>query len=436
MGNGTGGIAATAAALVCGVLAMPLPAGAGEAGAGEAGAFPYLPVFVQTLPTIGTATLDDKGIGLKSADSDAVFHIGGRLHYDVGAAGLDPRQTFDALSANGSVRRARFETSLKLADVTLAFQYDLASSTRPIDDAFISYKPVAGFHVVAGNFKEPFSLDQLESNNTTLFTERSLLDTLSPQRDFGLGLGGNGDRWTFMAGAFGGTPVATGICRYGIAGTARFTDAPILDATQVLHFGIAGSYRALDRDGAALSFSDTPEDGLFSTSLVSTGPIRNADDVARLGLEAAYQYGSVRVQGEYALTAVSGGGAPGRSVQAGYVEAGWVLNGPGRTYRLAAPAASEYAVFQGVEVPDLQRVSRGGIGVFELGVRVSAIDLRSGPVRGGAERDASLGLNWYPDAAVRLMADYVHAQADPSAASVTGRAVSSDQFVGRFQVYW
>ena len=93
-----------------------------------------------------------------------------------------------------------------------------------------------------------------------------------------------------MGGAFGGTPVATGIGNYGIAGTARATYAPILDAVQVLHLGVAGSYRALDRSGTALSFSDKPENYLFSTSLISTGSIRNADAVGRFGLEGAYQY--------------------------------------------------------------------------------------------------------------------------------------------------
>ncbi|WP_237477114.1 OprO/OprP family phosphate-selective porin [Lichenibacterium dinghuense] len=403
---------------------------------GTAGPFPGLPAFALGLPTVGTATLDSKGLGLRSDTSDAVFHIGGRLHYDFGTANLDPKQTFRALSADGSVRRAWFEASLKLDDVLVAFQYDLASATRPVDDAYLSYRPFGGFHVVAGNFKEPFSLEQLESNNTTLFAERSLLDTFSPQRDVGLGFGGNGERWTLMGGAFGGTPVATGIGRFGVAGTARATYAPVLDAVQVLHLGVAGSYRALDRGGTALAFNDKPEDFLFNRSLIATGAIRNADAVGRLGLEGAYQYGSVRLQSEVALTAVSGAGAADRTFQAGYAELGWVLNGPGRRYRVEAPGASEYAVFEGVDVPEERRVSRGGVGVFEVAARVSAIDLRSGPVRGGAERDGSVGVNWYPDANLRLTVDYVHARADPSAASVTGRRVDSDQLIGRAQVYW
>jgi phosphate-selective porin OprO/OprP len=57
-------------------------------------------------------------------------------------------------------------------------------------------------------------------------------------------------------------------------------------------------------------------------------------------------------------------------------------------------------------------------------------------VKGGAERDATVGVNWYPDDNIRLMADYTRAHADPSASSVTGRKIDSDLFVGRLQVAW
>ena len=423
---------------VCSVLALMATLSTPDpARAADAGAFPYLPVFVQDWAGFGKGTLDTRGIVLQSAADEVEFKIGGRFHYDVGAAGLDPRLSRPALAANGDIRRAWFEPSLTFKNgLTLAFQYDFSSATRPIDDAVVSYKGFDPFIFVLGNFKEPFSMNQLESNNTTLFTERSLLDTFSPQRDFGFGVGTHGERWTLAGGVFGGTPVATGVADYGVAGPARRTYAPILTAEQVLHFGVAGSYRALDRNGTALSFSDKPEDFLFSTSLVSTGTIRNADAVGRFGLEGAYQTGPLRIQSEYALTTVSGAGAGDRSFQAGYVEGGWVINGKGRAYRLAPKYASEYAVFQGVAVEDGERVSRGGIGVFELGGRFSAIDLRSGAVKGGAERDATVGLNWYPDNNIRFMADYVRAHADPSAASVTGKRVDSDIFVGRLQVFW
>lgn len=112
-----------------------------------------------------------------------------------------------------------------------------------------------------------------------------------------------------------------------------------------------------------------------------------------------------------------------------------MFNGRGPAYKLDPAVATEWATFRGIEVADEQRVSRGGIGVFELGARIDGIDLDGGPVRGGAERNATVGLNWYPERNLRLTADYVHALASPSSSSLTGRAVRDDSFVGRLQLY-
>ena len=250
-------------------------------------------------------------------------------------------------------------------------------------------------------------------------------------------MGANGERWTLAAGVFGGN-ANTGITDNGVAGTARATYAPILGRDEVLHLGIAGSYRSLDRDSLSLSFSSRPEAYLFSTSkdLVNTRTIAGASAVERVGLEAAYQYGPFRVQAEYILTHVDRfDGRASASFQGGYVEAGWVLNGRGRPYRLKPVYGAEYAVFSGVDVGDGQRVTHGGYGVFELGARFSAIDLADRTIQGGIERDVTVGLNWYPDRNVRIMADYVRAHAGPSA-QLGGRAVDADIFIGRFQLYW
>ncbi len=49
----------------------------------------------------------------------------------------------------------------------------------------------------------------------------------------------------------------------------------------------------------------------------------------------------------------------------------------------------------------------GGWGAWELAVRYSSLDLSDDTVEGGEIDDLSLGLNWYPNAFVRLTANYV-----------------------------
>jgi phosphate-selective porin OprO/OprP len=273
----------------------------------------------------------------------------------------------DVFGQHIDVRRAWIESYLTLVNsVELAFQYDFNSDRRPINDAVIAYRGVNPVVITFGNFKEPFSLQQLGSNNDTTFVERALSDALAPGRNTGFGIGAHGGRWTAAAGAFGGN-VNTGVESEGIAGTGRVTYAPILTENNVLHLGLSGSYRSYDLQDDSVSFSAKPEAYVFQTSLLDTGAIENARSLTRLGLEAAYQVGPVRLQGEYVLAEVGRGAtAPDPVFQGGYVEASWILNGPGRRYALAPSYGANYAVFKGASVPESQRVGRGGIGVPPL----------------------------------------------------------------------
>lgn len=437
------------------------PANAGQAGAGQPlgngsrqslgsatakkpadGALPFFAAYTAPLDG-GSLSVDTKGVTLKTEDNAVKFRIGGRVQLDFGAAGLSPRSLGPALTDNFALRRSYFESYLTLYDaVELAFQYDFSNDAQPIQDAVLAYRGLS--HVIAsvGNFKEPVGQDQLRSDNTTTFVERALTNAFYPARNFGGAVAAYGDRWTATAGVFGNN-ANIGITDNGVAGAARFTYAPLLDSDQVLHLGVGGSYRALDRNGAAFSISSRPEDNEFSRTLVSTGTLRNAEDVTRVDFEAIYQYKSYRITGEYAFAAV-GGVTPTATVanrgdrffQSGYVEGAWVINGDGRPYRIAPTYGSEFAVLTGVEIDDAQRISRGGYGVFEVAARYSAIDLDDKLVQGGRQQDVTAGLNWYPDRNVRVTADYIHSIADPAAATLKVDRVESDAFVGRLQFSW
>ncbi len=380
--------------------------------------------------------IDERGITLTFPDEAATLRIGGRLQLDFGAAGLRQPGLPEPFSDNLAVRRSWIESYLTLGKtLELAFQYDFAEPTRPISDAAIGWKGIPDTILTVGNMKEPFSLDQLISDNNTVFTERSLADAFAPARNFGFAIGRTLGNWTAVVGVFGGN-ANTGIRSEGVSAAARLTAAPINTEAQVLHLGIAGNYRSLPRDEAPLQLSARSEAFLFARPFVDTGDIRDAASVGRVGLEAAYRHGPVLIQAEYIRTEVERfDGARPLSFQGGYIEASVVLNGAGRRYALTPDYGTTYAIFSGVRVGDAERVSNGGFGVFELAARFSAIDLDDGPVRGGIERDVSIGLNWYPDRNVRLMADYVRSHAAPSAIA-GGRTIDADTFIGRLQVYW
>ncbi len=403
-----------------------------------AGALPFVPPFFTGLDGGGKFAIDTKGISLNTADDGVKFRIGGRFQEDFSTASVSPRRFRPGVVDNLDGRRTYFESYLSLAGgIEAAFQYDFNDAVRPIVDAVVAYHGFNPFVFTIGNFKEPFNLNQLQSDNTTTFTERSLIDTFAPGRSFGGSVGASGDRWTAAGGVYGAN-ANFGPDTNGIAGTARVTYAPILNDNQVLHFGLAGSYRSLDQNGLTQSFSSKPEDYLFTRALVTTGTLKNIDDVKRFGAEALYQFGSWRVQAEYNYVSVGGiNGQRDREFQGGYIEGAWVINGKGRPYRLATPYGADFAVLQGVQVEDSQRVSKGGWGVWEVAGRFSALDLNSKNTLGGTEEDFTAGLNWYPDRNLRFMADYVHAHADPAAFSVgKGAKIDSDLIVGRVNFYW
>ncbi len=418
------------------------------------GPLPFIAAYSSQLPGGGTFSVDSRGITLQTVDDALKFRIGGRLQLDTGAGSLSPRSLGPAIVTpdgdNFLVRRAYFESYLTIYDaVELAFQYDFANDAQPIQDAVLAYRGFDHVVVSAGNFKEPFGLDQLRSDNTTTFAERSLTNAFFPARNFGGAIGTYGDRWTATAGVFGGnanTSTTTGnttIEDNGVAGTARITYAPILDKDQVLHLGVAGSYRSQDPANTNLSFSSRPEDQEFGRTLVNTGTLRNARDTGRFDLETIYQFKNYRITGEYAFVDV-GGVTPTAAVanrsdrffQSGYVEGAWVVNGYGRPYRLAPTYGSEFAVLQGVEVEDAQRISRGGYGVFEVAARYSAIDLQDGLTKGGRLQDVTAGVNWYPDRNVRVVADYIHGHADPAPVALNVGKINSDSFIARLQFNW
>jgi phosphate-selective porin OprO/OprP len=195
--------------------------------------------------------------------------------------------------------------------------------------------------------------------------------------------------------------------------------------------GASASYRDLDSDG--ISFSTAPESFLFGTSLVDTGDIEDAKDLLLMSLEAAWQSGPVRARGEYILANVDRDGGDDPMFQGAYALVAWMVNGTGRPYSTKRPAYStEFARFSGPELEDVQRVSQGGYGLFELAARLSGIDLDDEDIEGGRQVDLTLGVNWYPDKNIRLMANYVRAEVDD--APEVDDDVSADIFQFRVQV--
>lgn len=197
---------------------------------------------------------------------------------------------------------------------------------------------------------------------------------------------------------------------------------------------MAASHRSLDRARPDVSFATSPESFLFKAALVDTGTIDSARTIDRLGFEFAWASGPFRMQAEYMATQVERAAGGDVAFQGGYIQGAWVINGKSPRYALDADVATEIGVFKRVQPESGQRVSRGGVGVFEVAARYSAIELTSLDIQGGFQQDVTVGLNWYPEPFIRVMANYIHAWANPTAQAVTGRPAEADIGQLRLQI--
>ena len=152
---------------------------------------------------------------------------------------------------------------------------------------------------------------------------------------------------------------------------------------------------------------------------VDTGAI-TTDGVDLLNPEVALVAGAFSLQGEYMRALVDGSPGSNLGFQGGYVQVSFFLTGENRADKTPG------AAFSGVR-PGRNFLGRGGgCGVWEIGLRYSALDLNEEEVRGGELRDVTVGLNWYLNPNTRVAMNYVRADL----ASV----VDSDVFQTRLQV--
>ena len=349
--------------------------------------------------------IDTKGkLEIRSKDGDFVWRLGGRIQVD--AALYDNDDGTSDLDSGSEFRRARLEmqgTVWRAWDFKL--QYDFTDTgAEGIRDAYIRY---TGFKpyltgITVGQFKEPFSLEELTSSKYISFMERALPNAFAPARSRGFGAHATlADQLTAAAGFFGegvDTDEFDSDVSEGYAGTGRLTFSPIHTATRVVHLGGAGTWRTPD-EGDMIRFRQRPESHVTDTRLVNTDFI-DANDFTRYGAEAAVVYGPLSVQGEWIGAHVNRQMA-GPDVQfAGwYVFGSWFLTGESRPYEF------KEGTFGNLKPKSV--VGKGGYGAWEVLARYSELDLNDHDIEGGEEQDVTLGLNWYPTSNLRFLLNYV-----------------------------
>jgi len=338
----------------------------------------------------------DKG-GIKFASSDGEFEakIGGRLQVDSAwYFANDP-----GMGDGTEIRRGRIYIQGKMFyDWGYKLQYDFTGTGRSgIKDAFLTYNGFKNLELKAGNFKDPFMLQEQTSSKYIVFTERSLVDTFSAGRHIGAMASTKHKNWSAAVGFFGDAVDTASKGEdegWGIAGRATY--APINEKTRVIHLGLAGDYRDLG-DRERVRFKQQPETHISGVNIVDTGEIDFANSALKLGTEFAVVEGPFSAQAEYVWTTVERDIGTDLDFDGWYIQAAYFLTGESRRYKKGK--------FAGVTPNSI--VGRNGIGAWQLAARYSMINLNDADINGGEAENFTVGLNWLPTPTLRFSANYI-----------------------------
>ena len=339
------------------------------------------------------------------------FTFRGRIFLDYGDVEFDTAGTTTSWS-DSEIRTARLGVTGSFSGVAYVAEFDLINEEIAANDVYLTFEGT-GFELRLGHMKTPNSIEEITSSRYITFMERGLgTDLFGLDRRVGALLVHEGDGFTVSGGVFGGRPgdlseslelddssaLAARITRTVAAGDATW------------HFG--ASVRHLDYGDAGTRVRVRPQthitDRVVSADFRPGRPLGEADTSLFWGLEAAIVRGPLHVEAEWMDMTVDGpAGDPDFNAQ--YISAGYFLTGETRSYSAGSGRFGR--------TRPATTVSEGGIGAVEIALRVDRADLDS--VNEGVLTNWTLGVNWYLEDHVRVMANLVDGTVDRAGAAST-----------------
>lgn len=267
-----------------------------------------------------------------------------------------------------------------------------------------------------GQFKMPFSLEELTSSRFIDFQERSYVNSFVPAKERGFMVHGEP-----VPGMFYGVALSSGqgknnnegnrlvdtndlIARVGV-NIAQFLNQP----NNVYHVALGYSSGSVPSTSAPSLRTEGRGNTFFSTGAFGVKTERD-----RIGAEASVAIGPVKLQAEYVNNNFSGTGF-NRDINAYYVSASWLITGEkyADAYRTGAYAR--------IKPKSNFSPTGAGKGAWELGVRLSEFDgedfADAGPGRlttglTDKAKAVTVGLKWLPTPNTRFLLNYVKTDFD------------------------
>jgi phosphate-selective porin OprO/OprP len=279
---------------------------------------------------------------------------------------------------NGAeVRRARFFNSGTVySNVNYKLQVDFAGGVTNFKDASIGLTKI---HIVGnirvGQFKKPFRLEVLISNNYLTFAERSPAVAFSPERNSGILLHSVelDGKLNWQLGAYRAAN-ATGDDRNAgrnlvVAGRVAYI-FPLNEEEKDDLLQIAAAYNVRNPEISTYSISSRPESRL-GPKYLSTGTIENVDLVNQIGLDLALVKGPFSAQAEYMgshLSLDQSSSLSDYNFDGYYAQVSYFIIGESQKYKHKSPC-------EGFDrVKPKRNFGEQGAGAWEVAIRYSSAD--------------------------------------------------------------
>ena len=332
---------------------------------------------------------------IRSADGDFTMQFGGRVQFDwrsyTGTA--TPSSSF-------VLRRARLEAKGQLfKHYEYKVQADFADIGASLRDGYLNINYNKAFQVRFGQFKAPFSQEELQSSKYIDFVERSSVNNLAPGRSPGLMFHGDlgGGTFQYYAGAFNGL----GELRNNTSSTPegylrlRFTPFHSRGPAILKNFSFGGAF-AEGRHKAGDSFRGRTASR--SVSFFRRVPVNGK--IVRSNAEFWWRFRNFSLRGEFDQThqhrqnlGVGGTNLPGVIGKGYLVQATYLLTGEKKTESGITPTAA----FLG---------SPGGRGAWELAFRYENLQMDDA-INGNRGEAFTFGINWWLTKFVRYQSNFI-----------------------------
>jgi len=388
-----------------------------------------------------STTLNEKGLEIKSASGDYSFKLRGLFQADTRFY-IDNDSALYPYNDGTLLRRVEpsFEFTLgKIAYFKVVPEFTADAATTADVFGELRFTPAANLRV--GKFKEPIGLEQLQSSAGLALIERSYVNEVSPNRDYGIQLGGEffASRLSYAIGWFNGAPDGRDAASSDVDNrketAARIFAEPFKNEPglfQGLGFGIGGSYGVKDGTGNNLlpRYRSQGQNQVFSYN----STVAADGEQTRWSPQAYWYYNSLGLLAEYIASEqeLSNGGPKEKIENTAYqVEAVYVLTGEDAGYRGVAKPKQAF------------KIGGPGWGAFEVAARYTELEIDDDAFTGAtpfadltksisAAKTYGLGLNWYVNANLKLVTNYTVTKFDDGGA--TGDREDEKAIFTRFQV--